>query len=261
MTHPFEIALETTLPATPEQVWEAIATGPGVDSWFMGRNEIEAREGGTASMDTGGHREESLITAYDPGKRLAVRTSPGADGRFMAFEYLIEGREGGSTVLRVVHSGLLGDDWQDEYDALRRGWPFHLHTLHEYLAHFPGRTAVPVFGMAPAADRTPEQVQAQLAEALALTAPITTGSRAHGGPDGLPVLDGEVVWADSERFALRSADALYTFHHGSGLALMFHHLFAPAGDPAEAEKSWQQWLSDTIQNPVQDTIQETNQGA
>ena len=44
----------------------------------------------------------------------------------------------------------------------------------------------------------------------------------------LAVVDAEVVWADSERFALRSADALYTFHHGSGLALMFHHLFAPA---------------------------------
>ena len=182
MTHPFELEFETALPATPEQVWEAIATGPGVDSWFMGRNEIEAREGGSASMDTGGHREEALITAYDPGKRLALRTSPGADGRFMAFEYLIEGREGGSTVLRVVHSGLLGDDWQDEYDALRSGWPFHLHTLQEYLAHFPGRTAVPVFGMTTAADRTPEEIQAQLADALSLTAPIATGTgaRAHG---------------------------------------------------------------------------------
>ena len=35
-------------------------------------------------------------------------------------------------MLRVVHSGLLGDDWQDEYDALRAGWPFHLNTLREY---------------------------------------------------------------------------------------------------------------------------------
>ena len=31
----------------------------------------------------------------------------------MAFEYLIEGRDGGSTVLRLVHSGMLGDDWED----------------------------------------------------------------------------------------------------------------------------------------------------
>ena len=248
MTHPFEIELETTLPATPEQVWEAIATGPGVDSWFMGRNEIEAREGGTVAMDTGGHREEAVVTAYDPGKRLAPRTANGADGRFMAFEYLIEGREGGSTVLRVVHSGLLGDDWENEYDALRRGWPFHLNTLREYLAHFPGRTAVPVFGMAPTADRSPEDVRALLAGALSLTVPIDTAAdRANGGPAGLPIVDGEVVWADNERFGVRTADALYTFHHGSGLALMFHHLFAPATGAAEAEAAWQQWLTHTIQ--------------
>jgi len=248
MTHPFDIELEITLPATPEQVWEAIATGPGIDSWFMGRNEIEAREGGTASMETGGHREEALITGYDPGKRLASRTAPGPDGRFMAFEYLIEGREGGSTVLRVVHSGMLGDDWENEYDALRRGWPFHLNTLREYLAHFPGRTAVPVFGMAPAGDRSPEDVQALLAGALSLTAPIATGARAHGGPADQPLVDGEVVWADSERFGVRTADGLYTFHHGSGIALMFHHLFAPADAPGgtDAELSWQHWLTRTI---------------
>ena len=264
MTHPFEIKLETTLPATPEQVWEAIATGPGVDSWFMGRNEIEPREGGTASMDTGGHREQALVTAYDPGKRLATRTAPGPDGRFMAFEYLLEGREGGSTVLRVVHSGLLGDDWENEYDALRRGWPFHLNTLREYLAHFPGRTAVPVFGMAPAAGRTPEDVQALLADALSLTAPVTIGARAEGGPVALPLVDGEVVWADGERFGVRTADALYTFHHGSGLALMFHHLFAPPAGPAEAEteaaaeQAWQQWLTHAIHTDTTDTSDTSN---
>ena len=149
MTHPFEIELETTLPASPEQVWAAIATGPGIDSWFMGRNEVEPREGGIAAMETGGRREEAVITAYEPGKRIATRTATAEDGRFMAFEYLIEGRDGGSTVLRVVHSGLLGDDWQNEYERPRRGWPFHLHTLREYLTHFPGRAGVPVFAVVP----------------------------------------------------------------------------------------------------------------
>jgi hypothetical protein len=145
---------------------------------------------------------------------------------------------------------MLGDDWENEYDALRRGWPFHLHTLREYLAHFPGRTALPVFGMATTGERSPEDVQALLADALSLTAPIATGARADGGPAGLPVVDGEVVWADSERFSIRSADALYTFHHGSGLALMFHHLFAPAAAEAEPEKAWQHWLTDTVTGTI-----------
>lgn len=241
MTHPFEIELETTLPASPDQVWQAIATGPGIDSWFMGRNEVEAREGGTAAMATGGHREEALITAYDPGKRFATRTAAAEDGRFMAFEYLLEGRDGGSTVLRVVHSGLLGDDWQDEYDALRRGWPFHLNTLREYLTHFPGRTAVPVFVMAPTGPRSAEDVRAELARRLSLPVPVVLGARAHAEPADLPALDGEVVWADEERFEIRTADGIYTFHQGPGILLAFHHLFG--ADTDGAEDAWQRWLT------------------
>ena len=41
MGHEFELRKEITLAASPEQVWDAIATGPGMDAWFMGRNEIE----------------------------------------------------------------------------------------------------------------------------------------------------------------------------------------------------------------------------
>ncbi|MFJ1578081.1 SRPBCC domain-containing protein [Streptomyces sp. NPDC088182] len=241
MTHPFEIELETVLPASPEQVWEAIATGPGIDSWFMGRNEVESREGGIAAMSTGGHREEAVITAYEPGERLATRTPAAEDGRFMAFEYLIEGRDGAGTVLRVVHSGLLGDDWQDEYDALRRGWPFHLHTLREYLTHFPGRIGVPVFAVAPTGGRPGREIRAALTRGLSLPDPVVVGARVRAEPAGLPPLDGEVVWADDERVEVRTADGLYTFHHGSGVALMFHHLFGP--DTEHAEAAWQRWLT------------------
>jgi uncharacterized protein YndB with AHSA1/START domain len=251
MTHPFEIELEAILPASPEEVWEAIATGPGIDSWFMGRNEVEPREGGAVAMDTGGQRAEAVVTAYEPGKRFATRTAAGPDGQFMAFEYLIEGRERSSTVLRVVHSGMLGDNWQDEYDALRRGWPFHLHTLREYLTHFPGRTGVPVFAMAQTGDRPVTEVRAALTGALSLPALVTVGARAHAEPAGLPPLDGEVTWADEERFAIRTADGLYSFHGFAGIVLMFHHLFAPdsatdtATDTASgtAEAAWQHWLT------------------
>ena len=241
MTHPFEIELATTLPATPEEVWEAIATGPGIDSWFMGRNQVEPREGGVAAMETGGHREEALITAFEPGKRFASRTSPGPDGRFMAFEYLLEGRYDGSTVLRVVHSGLLGDDWQDEYDALRRGWPFHLHTLREYLARFPGRSGVPVFAVVPTGERPAGDVRAALTRALSLTAPVGVGARVRAAPAGLPPLDGEVAWADDERLEVITADGIYTFHGFAGVVLAFHHLFGPDTDGAEA--AWQRWLA------------------
>ena len=50
MAHPFELTHEIEVDASPEEVWEAIATGPGVDAWFMGRNEIEPRDGGATRM-------------------------------------------------------------------------------------------------------------------------------------------------------------------------------------------------------------------
>ena len=45
MAHRFEITQDLEVGATPEQVWEAIATGRGMDSWFMGQSEVEPREG------------------------------------------------------------------------------------------------------------------------------------------------------------------------------------------------------------------------
>jgi uncharacterized protein YndB with AHSA1/START domain len=52
MTHEFKLEHEVELEATPDQVWEAIATGPGVDSWFMGRTEFEPRVNGKGRWAT-----------------------------------------------------------------------------------------------------------------------------------------------------------------------------------------------------------------
>ena len=50
MTDRREIRLEVEVPGTPEQVWEAIATGPGITSWFVPArrdgDRLELRFGG-----------------------------------------------------------------------------------------------------------------------------------------------------------------------------------------------------------------------
>jgi hypothetical protein len=117
MSHQFEQRHEAEVPANRDEVWAAIATGPGIDSWFMGRNEVQ----------------------------------PGAlDGRFIAYEFLIEGRAGGSTVLRTVTSGFIpGDDWADEFEAMTLGGEMYFRTLVEYLSYFAGRFATPVTAFGP----------------------------------------------------------------------------------------------------------------
>ena len=41
---PRRLELEMEVPGTPDQIWAAIATGPGIASWFMPM-EIDGREG------------------------------------------------------------------------------------------------------------------------------------------------------------------------------------------------------------------------
>jgi hypothetical protein len=67
----------------------------------------------------------------------------------MAFEWLIQGRDDDTCVLRLVQSGVMGDDWETEYDALVRGWDMYLHQLAQYLRYFRGRPATPITLMGP----------------------------------------------------------------------------------------------------------------
>ena len=83
--------------ATPEQVWEAIATGPGIDSWFMGRNEIEPARAAVGT-DRGQRLRHGGVHDHRVGAAHGWPTGATrpTDGSFMAFEFLIEGREAGA---------------------------------------------------------------------------------------------------------------------------------------------------------------------
>jgi uncharacterized protein YndB with AHSA1/START domain len=234
---------EVEVDATPEQVWEAIATGPGYDSWFMGHTEVEPGEGGTVRTDLGGFVMESTITAWEPLRRFAYRSDPTPDGRFVAFEFLIEGREG-STVLRLVSNGFLpGDDWEAEYDAMRKGGAMYFATLVAYLIHFPGRTASPISvagPMVPDARGRFDRVPA----ALGLPAEPAVGDRVRVTPQGLPEIDGVVDFVNDDAIGLRTGDALYRFVRGFfGPIVVTHHLFAQGVDRKEAEQAWRTWLA------------------
>ena len=79
MAHRFEITQDLEVGATPEQVWEAIATGRGMDSWFMGQSEVEPREGGRARWSIGGYTEDSVVSTWDPPRRFVNTGTEGPD--------------------------------------------------------------------------------------------------------------------------------------------------------------------------------------
>src|SRR5438874_712048 len=154
MAHKFEIAQETEVDATPEQVWEAVASGPGWDSWFMGRNEIEQRQGGAVRWSIGDFTATSTVTTWDPPKRFASSGDEAPDGSLHHFDYRIEPREGGGSSIRYLHSGFLGGDWEAEYEAMREGDPMYFQKLAEYVTYFSGRFATSVDAHGPeVADR------------------------------------------------------------------------------------------------------------
>jgi hypothetical protein len=118
-----------------------------------------------------------------PLRRFAYRGDETPDGRFIAFEFLIEGREQGSTVLRLVTNGFLpGGDWA-EFDAMGSGGAMYFATLVAYLTYFAGRTATPITAAAPMVPDT-RGVFDRVPAALGLSAEPTVGDRVRGHPAG-----------------------------------------------------------------------------
>ncbi len=247
MGQPFEERQQAEVPASPEDAWAAIATGPGIDSWFMGRNEVQAGEGGVVRTVFGEYAPELPISGWEPGRRLAYGSGRAPDGRSIAYEFLIEGRAGGSTVLRTVTSGFLpGDDWAEEFEAMRLGGELYFRTLVEYLTYFAGRFAVPVTAFGPPGT-TWARDRALLCRALGLAGPPAPGDLVTvTGEDG-QAAGGLVYAVNAHAIGVRTADALYRFMRGFGRPVIAaHHLFGADAEPDAARQAWEAWLSRTL---------------
>jgi uncharacterized protein YndB with AHSA1/START domain len=145
------VEVEVEVPGTPEEVWQAIATGPGVTSWFV---PTEVREDGKIVSHFGpGMDSVATRTASDPPRRFAGESGGlGPNAPPLATEWTIEARAGGTCIVRVVHSLFAStDDWDNQLKSTESGWPSFFRTLRLYLTHFPGKVGATMqfFGMAP----------------------------------------------------------------------------------------------------------------
>ena len=148
------IAVETEVPGTPEEVWQAIATGPGLTAWFV-PSEVEERAHGAMHMNFGpGMESKAEIQEWDPPRRFTATNAegmgPGAPP--MATEWTIEAKAGGTCRVRVVHSWFADtDDWDKQYESVEKGWPAFFRILARYLTHFRGQrcTQIPLMAIAP----------------------------------------------------------------------------------------------------------------
>jgi uncharacterized protein YndB with AHSA1/START domain len=141
------VRAEAEVPGTPEEVWRAIATGPGISSWFV-PTEVETDKDGVpvkvvshfgpgTSMDA--HAD---VTAWEPPHRYAAdsRDDMGPNDPTIATEWVVEARSGGTCVVRVVHSWFAStDDWDNQFEGHEQGWVAFFRILRLYLLHFRGQ--------------------------------------------------------------------------------------------------------------------------
>jgi uncharacterized protein YndB with AHSA1/START domain len=134
-----------TVDATPEQVWDAIATACGISAW-MAPTHLDPRVGGEISFDLG-FTSTGIVTNYTPHSRFSYEEPwPAEDGMPtaeldlsavspIASEFLIEALSGGSCVIRVVWSAYgIGADWEQEFwDEMIEGTIEILDRLPAYL--------------------------------------------------------------------------------------------------------------------------------
>ena len=233
----FDCSRQIVVPATPERLWEAVATTEGNAAWLF-PNEIDP--------------SGAAATSWDPPRHFAIRQEQ--RDWFNALEFIIEDRGDGTSALRYVHCGVFppeGFDAQNE--AIQQHTDFYLHTLGEYLEHFDGRPATYI-GEAPGGIQGPPTSASpngfkRLQQALGLDEQVTEGDSVRLTPQGLEPVEGVVDYLRPNFMGIRTADALYCFFgrnaFGGPVALTIH-LFGNGVDPDKIKQSWQQYLDTAL---------------
>jgi uncharacterized protein YndB with AHSA1/START domain len=251
------VRVEIEVPGTPEEVWEAIATGPGLECWFVPA-DVEGREGGTITTDHGPFgKSTGTVTAWEPPHRFAYEErewhpdEPGVPP--WATEILVEARSGGTCVVRLA-SGLFSNaaDWADEIDPTEDGWRQGMRNLRTYMTHFRGQRCSSLFVLSETS-APPGSAWKAVAEGLGL-AGASEGDVVETAP-GAPRVRGVVESVEERGIVVRSEEPapglveLFAFDFkGPTLIFVRGYLYGDAG-PGAAEREepvWREWLTERL---------------
>jgi uncharacterized protein YndB with AHSA1/START domain len=260
------VQVEVEVPGTPEEVWQAIATGPGISSWMVPA-EFEERDGKPVALklDFGpGMEFRSPVTAWEPPLKWATQSEvPGSPP--IANEWSVEARGGGICIVRIVQSLFAStDDWDNQLEAAGYGWPGFLRALRIYLTHFRGQRSTVMKWVAPAAG-TEAEAWGTLTSEMGLKG-VSVGQR-WTAPAGVPAFSGVAEYISQSPYdALLRLDkpgpgmaALGAFNCGgpSMVALSFY-LYGDqaAGTVARETPLWQAWIQERFPMPTEPSMSE-----
>ena len=253
------VELEIEVPGTPEQVWQAVATGRGFSCWFV-PTRIEERQGGAVNFEMAPGMETSgVVTTWDPPHTFVTEEKewmPG--GPPIATEIHVQSRAGGTCVVRLVTSLFTSSaDWDDQLEGVEKGWAAFLGILRLYLAHFAGqRCAYTIVMGQPAGSK--EGGWAILNKELGLGG-ATLGQRVELAPPGFPPIAGVVERVADAQLTLRTERPgpgvvwLAVEDCGAGAQPMLSvYLYGEAGPDliASHAPAWGDWMNARFPAPV-----------
>jgi uncharacterized protein YndB with AHSA1/START domain len=250
------VAVETVVPGTPEEVWQAIATGPGLSSWFV-PTEFHERDGVpvTLTMHFGpGMDDVARVTAWDPPRRYSAESEGlGPNAPTLGTEWIVEARTGGTCLVRVVQSLFTDtDEWDNQLESMEGGWSTFFRILNLYLKYFSGQRCT-TFRVMSVVEESPSNAWDTLTGPLNLTG-ATPGQRWTASGE-LP-LSGFVEPRGAgvpEHTLLLRIDApapgiVSVFAHSGGKQVYVGMDFLLYGEGAAAaaarvQPQWQDWLN------------------
>jgi uncharacterized protein YndB with AHSA1/START domain len=263
------VQVEIEVPGTPEEVWQAIATGPGISSWFV-PTEFEERDGKPVAVTLNfgpGMESSSPVTAWDPPRRFTTEAPGWAPGSpAIADEWTVEARAGGTCIVRIVHSLFAStDDWDNQLESIESGWPAYFRILRIYLTHFRGQRSAMMQWMAPAAG-TEAEAWETLTAALGL-AGVSAGQRLTT-PAGVPELGGVVEHLSQSPYTalLRldqpgtGAAALAAVNFGGqSMVTLSFYLYGDqaAATVARETRLWEAWIHERFPTPPETSKSES----
>jgi uncharacterized protein YndB with AHSA1/START domain len=250
------VEMELLVPGTPEQVWHAVATGPGTTAWFV-RAEIEPRVGGAVLFDFGeGATSKGEVTAWEPPHRIEYVERDWQEGAPpVATEITVTGRSGDRCVVRMVHSLFTSSDaWDDQVEGFESGWPGFFAVLRLYLAHFASAKATSFIVNRPA-NAVALAAWRRLNDGLGLSnASVGERRTSASGPERWSGVVEHVHQDQKQRYVVFRVE-----EPGPGIALVgtddkggranvgiCRYFYADGPAASEAESRWREWLAATF---------------
>lgn len=249
----YRAVVEARVPATPEQVWRAVATGEGLEAWYVPA-EVEPHVPGRHETRHGSSGSSiGVVTVWDPPQRIAYDEEgwrgPDIPVPTWNTEIVIEPLDEGCLVR--LSSGLLsgGEGWQDEVEQAFGGWMGALLNLRTYLTHYADQPASMMLleEELPTSDEAPDVVgdsglQGSLGEKVSSQPPT-------------PPVSGEVLHVTSDWVTVRTDSVpgvleLATTNRGGTTSLIVRWYLYGQDSAAERERQqplWQEWADALVQ--------------